>query len=86
MVTKGQVLQCLQNELSVFSVNNGGVAVSTMVKIDESPEVLRHACVNGGISHLQRQIYSCQTPVGVVQVPYFFCGICGKLFVYNDFM
>lgn len=86
MISKGALIQMIANEVGVHSMQNGGSGVSQFVKIEECPETVRHACVMGGISYLPKQIYGFGTDYGVVQVPYYFCNTCGKLFIYSEFM
>ena len=80
-LTKGQVYDficsCVQGTMNI--------AVSELVKIDCNSPTIRHICLNAmDIQFLQ------QTSVGVpykgvvVQVPVWFCPICGKLYINPD--
>lgn len=82
-LTKGQVYDficsCVQGTMNI--------AVSELVKIDCNSPTIRHICLNAmDIQFLQ------QTSVGVpyrgviVQVPVWFCPICGKLYVNPDYL
>lgn len=82
-LTKGQVYDficsCVQGTMNV--------AVSELVKIDCNSPTIRHICLNAmDIQFLQ------QTSVGVpyrgviVQVPVWFCPICGKLYINPDYL
>lgn len=86
MISKNMIIQAIANDVGVNSMQRGGVGVSQIVKIDECPDSVRHACMMGGISWLPKNIYSVQTEYGVLQIPYYFCLTCGKLFIYNDFI
>lgn len=84
-MNKSMVKQCLMQELSAWSVSQGGQPVQTVQNIEECPQMLRHACMNGGIQFLDRRVYNFQTEMGLIQINYYFCMNCGKLFIDNDF-
>lgn len=86
MIMKSLVIQNLANEVGLHSANTGGSAVTQIVKIEECPDTMRHACVYRGISRLPKSIYNVQTDCGILSIPYYFCNTCGKLYIYNDFM
>jgi len=89
MVSKFMVIQTIANEVGVKSMQRGASGVSQTVKIEETPASLRHACTMGGISYLPKNMYTCDLSGGYgqpVSIPYYFCSVCGKFFIYNDFM
>ena len=71
------------NAIQCNCYNQTGITVSTMVKIDEFPDTLRHSCFNTGVTFLQQYIWQVPSEFGYIDVPYYFCPQCGKLFVYN---
>lgn len=78
--TKSQIIQGLKDNLVMLS----GVAISCEEKIEEIPDVLRHACSQYGVSFLQK----CAFPVPEMglSVDFYFCKACGKLYYLKDFM
>lgn len=79
--TRQQMLDGLRNY--VIMCNQGRIAISKEEKIDETPQLLRHACAECGVSHLQMLMFN--IPEAGIQIPFYFCTACGKLFYYKDF-
>lgn len=77
--TKSEVYQAIQMDC----YNKTGVMVSSVVKIEDCPNTLRHSCFLTGVTFLPQYIWQVPTDTGFVNVPYYFCSKCGKLFVYN---
>jgi hypothetical protein len=77
---KQNLLKMLENNLQMYT----GCPIMDVVKIDEQPNLVRHCCVQCGISQLPKNEYP--IPELNVSIPYYFCKGCGKLFIYNDFM
>ena len=63
------------------SVSQMGVCVSKVELIEEEPDRLRHACEPVGVSPLDVNIFPVWQPFGLVQVKYWCCKACGKLFI-----
>ena len=79
--TRAQMLDGLRNY--VIMCNNGRVPISKEEKLEETPPLLRHACAECGVSQLQMLTFN--IPEAGVQIPFYFCTACGKLFYYKDF-
>lgn len=79
-VSKSEAFRIVSN----YAYQQTGVAVSKMVKIDECPSQLRHACVNGGITFLPQYYLTIPSAQGNLVVYFYFCTLCGKLFVYDS--
>lgn len=79
--TRQQMLDGLRNY--VIMANQGRVPISKEEKIEETPQVLRHACADCGVSYLQMLTFN--IPEAGVQIPFYFCTACGKLYYYKDF-
>ena len=73
---KAQILQGLQDGLLKCGIN-----ITKVEQIEEEPQVLRHACSPRGISGLPCTIFPVIQPTGVMQVKYWCCPACGKVFV-----
>lgn len=58
-----------------------GLPVNNCVMIEEEPDVLRHACEPVGISGLRTNFFEVRQPFGTVQVKYWHCPACGKLYI-----
>ena len=73
------------NGMRDFVLARTGVCVSKEQKIEDCPDLLRHACVEvGDISQLQRNSFD--IPEMGLSIPIYFCTACGKLYYYKDFM
>ena len=72
----------LYNLLRQYLYANG-CQISKEVRVDEKPQVLRHACLQTGVVFLPIQIFQ---PFGIhgAQVCYYLCKNCGKLFIVRD--
>ena len=77
--TKAEVYQAIQMDC----YNKTGVAVSSVVKLEDNPTSLRHSCFFTGVTFLPYNLWAVPTETGTINVPYYFCPKCGKLFVYN---
>lgn len=77
--TRQQMLDGLRN----YVVMQTGVPISKEEKLPETPQFLRHACAQCGISSLQMLTF--QIPEAGISIPFYFCTACGKLFYYKDF-
>ena len=61
-----------------------GRVVVEQQKIEDTPDFLRHACAEAKISRLQRLSFPVYE-MGI-EVPFYFCLACGKLFYPSNFM
>ena len=77
--TKSEVYQAIQMDC----YQKTGVTVTSMVKIEDCLNSFRHSCFLTGVTFLPQYIWQVPTEYGAVDVPYYFCPQCGKLFVYN---
>lgn len=73
---KAEIRQGLIDYLSSLGVN-----ITKVEMIEDEPNVLRHACEPVGVSGLTFSLFPVMQPFGVVQVKYWCCTACGKLFV-----
>lgn len=80
-IPKNQVYRYIADEVTRVT----RVPVTKINKIQEVPNALRHSCPRTGIVFLQKFEYSVPTPSGVILVPYYFCSMCGTLFIYSEF-
>lgn len=81
-LTKGQVI----DNLSTYVFNQTGVLVSKVEKIEEMPQTLRHSCVATGVVTLGQFIFTYPSPQGYINLPFFFCNKCGKLYYCPDYL
>lgn len=80
-INKASVMQYIQS----YVINLTQVPISKVEKIDETPDILRHACVEvGDVSYLQVNKFPIQE-LGIY-VMFYFCKACGKLYIQKDFM
>ena len=79
-IHKKQALELLRYDLQTTT----GCRIMKETKIDETPNLLRHCCVQCGISQLPKNDYP--IPAIGVSVPYYFCRCCGSLYIYDEFM
>lgn len=77
--SKAEVIQAIQ----VYCYQQTGVSVSNVVRLEETPSQLRHSCLTTGVTQLNQYNWTVPTEYGSVQVPFYFCEKCGKLYVYN---
>lgn len=78
--TKAQYLVGLRN----YVFNLTGVAITKEERLDDVPQLLRHACAAAKISKLAQCYF--QVPETGVSIPFFFCLACGKLYYPRDFV
>lgn len=71
--------------IALYVMQSTGVGVKQMQKIKEAPDAFRHSCVQTGITILQRNVYRLQSGGTIVQIPFYFCTSCGKLFIFSEF-
>lgn len=81
-VTRPQVVEAIKN--NCFMSTN--VVPQTQVNIDEVPTTgLRHSCLLSGVTILPMyQFPVCDEQMGETALPFFFCPLCGKLYVYRS--
>lgn len=77
--TKAEIYQAIQ----MYCYQQTNVCVSSMVRIEDCPDNLRHSCFSTGITFLPKYNWEVPSECGVIYVPFYFCPHCGKLFVYN---
>lgn len=77
--TRAEVYQAIQ----LHCYQQTGVPVTNTVKLEDTPTQLRHSCFSTGITFLQQYTWQVLSDLGVINVPYYFCEKCGKLYVYN---
>lgn len=77
--SKSEVIQAIQ----MHCYQQTGVSVSNVVRLEETPSTLRHSCMETGIAHLPTYNWQVPTEYGSVNVPFYFCDKCGKLYVYS---
>lgn len=73
------------DEISMYVYQNTGIQPQHIQKLSETPDTLRHACAQTGITFLTKYCYTVVSQGMPVQVPFYFCNSCGKLFVFSDF-
>lgn len=79
-MNKQQCLEQLKNYVFMCTQK----MVVNVIKIPEVPDVLRHACVDCGISNLPKNNF-CIQEIGF-QMEFFFCKGCGNLYIPQDIM
>ena len=80
-LNRSMILQYIQD----YVVNLTQVPISRVEKIEETPNMLRHACAEvGDVSYLQMNNFS--VPELGINVSFYFCTACGKLYIQKDFM
>lgn len=77
--SKSEIIEAIQ--IYCFQMTNS--QVSSVVRLEDFENTLRHSCVYTGVTFLPQYIWKVPSEYGVVEVPYFFCPLCGKLYVYN---
>lgn len=77
--SRQQMLDGLRN----FVIMQTRVPISKEEKLEETPQFLRHACAQCGVSQLQMLQFN--IPEAGISIPFYFCTACGKLFYYKDF-
>lgn len=77
--TRAEVCQCIQ--MSCYQTT--GVPISNIVKLEDTPLQLRHSCFYTGVTFLPQLLWQVPSEMGVINVPYYFCEKCGKLYMYN---
>jgi hypothetical protein len=78
--TRSQIIQGLRD----YVINMSGVIINKEERIEDTPQLLRHACAEAKVSYLSINYF--MIPEMCMQVPFYFCTACGKLFYPRDFM
>lgn len=78
--TRTQVVEAIAN----YCANYSGKMISQIVNIEETPDNIRHSCIDTGITFLPKMEWSvpCED-IPNLTLPFYFCSCCGKLFVYR---
>lgn len=79
-IPRAEVYQAIQ----MYCCQQTGTPVSIMEKIEEFPDKLRHSCLNTGVVELEQYNWKVPSDYGEIGVPFYFCPVCGKLFVSNN--
>ena len=79
-IHKKQALEMLRYELQTTT----GCYITKEYKIEETPNMVRHCCVQSGISQLPK--YEYPVPALGVTIPYYFCKSCGTLFLCDEML
>lgn len=77
--SKAQVYQGIRD----YVYANTGVYVQKEEKIEEMPNLLRHACAGTGVTGLMPCFF--QIPDTNMTVQFYFCTMCGKLYLPKEF-
>lgn len=77
--TRAEIYQAIE----LYCYQSTGVAVTSVVKIEDNPTQLRHSCFATGVTNLPQYSWQVPSEFGAINVPYYFCSKCGKLFVYK---
>lgn len=78
--TKREIYQMIQ----MACYQSTGVNVSSVIKIEDAVPQLRHSCLYTGVCFLPQYVWQVPTDTSVINIPYYFCTKCGKLFIYNN--
>lgn len=81
MYQTGRISKAEIKRMLAYSLQSSGCLVSDIVYVDETPNVIRHSCFKTGIAVLPKQVFSIPSPQGVLSVPYYYCSVCGKVFI-----
>ena len=79
--TKTQINNTILTNIQVYQ----RIHVTKTIKIDEAPETLRHCCPAGGITFLPRHSMKAPYRGMMVDVYYYYCTICGSVYICNNF-
>ena len=77
---KAFALDCLR----AYVVQLCQVNISSEVKLEETPNLIKHACLPCKVSRLPVNQYT--IPEFGISIPFYFCKGCGKLYYMKDFM
>lgn len=76
--SKSEILEALK----YYITNQTNIYPTKIVKLDDYPQLVPHACVNGKVQKLIPNTFTL-SEIGV-QITYWFCMYCGKLFILKD--
>lgn len=80
--SRQQYLDILRN----YVITNCQVAISKEQPILETPDNLRHCCVESQSKITMLPKLWCYVPETNMSIAFYFCRDCGKLFYFKDFM
>lgn len=67
---------------TIYRVQNMyNVQVTNTVRLSETAPQIRHSCIYSGIAVLPMYSLQIETDYGYIDVYYYFCVACGKLYV-----
>lgn len=78
--SKSQILQGLRD----YVVGVSNVPIVREEKLEDTPQLLRHACAEAKVSQLGMNQFT--VPEMGLSIPFYFCTACGKLFYPKDLM
>lgn len=81
-VTKSEVVSIIQGNV----MQSTGISPQRVIKIQDAPDTLRHACVQCGIVHLPKYSMSIPAQQGMLTPSFYFCSSCCSLYVVDDYM
>lgn len=76
-LTKAEILENVKYQAQV----RYNCCPSNVVKIQETRDLIRHSCPATGIVLLPMEIAQIESDYGLIEIPYYMCQICGKLYV-----
>lgn len=84
LITPHMINEQMKSKANVEVMNCSGKPLQKVIDLDETPlHGLRHACtVQNAIGLLNNEVCNFETPNGLVNVEFFLCRYCGRLY-YN---
>lgn len=82
--TKQEYLEGLRNY--IIRSCNFQVVITKEEKIEDTPQRLRHCCAESKSKIVMLDMLMFSVPETGMNIPFYFCRDCGKLFYYKDFM
>lgn len=80
-INKNQIVQhVIRTAESMYNVR-----ISNVTYIEEVPECIKHSCPLTGVAILLREISLIHLGFTSIEIPFFVCRVCGKLYIYKNY-
>lgn len=76
----------IKQGLATYCAGYFKTSVTKIVMLSDCQPSIRHSCFHSGITSLNIMQFTVQHPDYVLQVPFYFCNLCGTLFICGEYL
>ena len=81
-VSKAEITDRILNAIQI----KHNFAINKVIDIGETPDVIRHSCIETGISILERQTIIIPMEHRGIEIPYYICPVCCSLYICKEYI